>query len=263
MSDIAAKKKAEGNGFFAKKMYPQAIECYTEAIKHDPSNHILYSNRAMAYSAIGKWKEAKEDGLACIERDKTFLKGYHRAANAMINLGEFIEAEDTLNKGLTYNANDPNLLSLLKIAAPRAKDLREAAMSKMPPLERYKAEGNEYFKSSKFPEAINSYTKAIQSAGEGAPMNDLLCACYNNRAACYQQLGNYEAVVADASRVIEYDPKNVKALLRRGLAFESLERYRSALEDIRAVLAINPTIDMANRAQHRIGNAVRILKQNS
>jgi singapore isolate B (sub-type 7) whole genome shotgun sequence assembly, scaffold_19 len=41
----------------------------------------------------------------------------------------------------------------------------------------------------------------------------------------------------------------VKALLRRGLAFESLERYRSALEDIRAVLAINPTIEMANRAQ--------------
>ena len=68
-------------------------------------------------------------------------------------------------------------------------------------------------------------------------------------------------------------PKNVKALLRRGLAFESLERYRSALEDIPAVLAINPNIDMANRAQvsfnelckrqHRIGNAVRILKQSS
>ena len=40
----------------------------------------------MAYSALGKWSEAKADGLACIERDKTFLKGYHRAANAMINL---------------------------------------------------------------------------------------------------------------------------------------------------------------------------------
>ena len=40
----------------------------------------------MAYSALKKWPEAKADGLACIERDKTFLKGYHRAANAMINL---------------------------------------------------------------------------------------------------------------------------------------------------------------------------------
>lgn len=41
----------------------------------------------------------------------------------------------------------------------------------------------------------------------------------------------------------------MKALLRRGLAYESLERYRSALEDIRNVLAINPTIQMANAAQ--------------
>lgn len=30
MSSIAAAKKAEGNGYFAKKMYPQAIQCYTE-----------------------------------------------------------------------------------------------------------------------------------------------------------------------------------------------------------------------------------------
>ena len=36
-------------------------------------------------------------------------------------------------------------------------------------------------------------------------MNDVLCACYNNRAACYQQQGNYEQVVADATCVIEYD----------------------------------------------------------
>lgn len=30
MSDIAAAKKAEGNTYFAKKMYKQAIDCYTE-----------------------------------------------------------------------------------------------------------------------------------------------------------------------------------------------------------------------------------------
>ena len=41
----------------------------------------------------------------------------------------------------------------------------------------------------------------------------------------------------------------MKALLRRGLAYENLERYRSALEDIRNVLAINPSIEMANAAQ--------------
>ena len=251
MSDIAAAKKAEGNAYFAKKMYKQAVDCYSEAIKHEPSNHILYSNRAMAYSAMNMWKEAKADGLACIERNKEFLKGYHRAGNAMINLGEYIEAENILNQGLKYNSNDPNLLALLRIAEPKAKEQKEKQNSALPPLERYKAEGNEYFKNSKFPDAIQAYTRAIDSCGDCPEFNDTLIACYNNRAACYQQLGNYEMVVSDTTMVLEHDEKNVKALLRRGLAYENLERYRSALEDIRNVLAINPTIQMANAAQVR------------
>ena len=39
-----------------------------------------------------------------------------------------------------------------------------------------------------------------------------------------------------------------------------LFRYRMALADIRAVLAIDPSIEIANKAQHRIGGAVRRLK---
>lgn len=34
-----------------------------------------------------------------------------------------------------------------------------------------------------------------------------------------------------------------------------------ALDDIRGVLAVHPTNDIANKAQHRIGQAVRQLKQ--
>lgn len=40
----------------------------------------------MAYSGLSMWREAKKDGLECIRLNKEFLKGYHRAANAMIQL---------------------------------------------------------------------------------------------------------------------------------------------------------------------------------
>lgn len=36
-------------------------------------------------------------------------------------------------------------------------------------------------------------------------MSNTLLACYNNRAACYQQLGNYQAVVEDSTWVLEHD----------------------------------------------------------
>lgn len=119
------------------------------------------------------------------------------------------------------------------------------------------------------------------------------------RSACYQQQGNHVKVVEDCTSVLEIDQHNIKgsftlhfphaicksmfdflslkiteysllprvltyitaALLRRGLAFEALERYRFALEDIRKVLAIDATVLMANKAQHRIGKAVRALKK--
>jgi len=68
--------------------------------------------------------------------------------------------------------------------------------------------------------------------------------------------------------VVNYQPKNLKALLRRGLAFEGIERcdlpiasagvcctltlvprrFRSALADIRAVLAIDPTVKVVLHA---------------
>ncbi|CBK22282.2 uncharacterized protein [Blastocystis hominis] len=242
-------------------MYREAAKCYSDAIDLDPSNHILYSNRAMAYCGLKEWAKAKEDGLKCVQMKPDFVKGYHRAATAMINLNEFIEAEELLQRGLKVFPDDKNLLVLLRIAEPKAEELRKEKIGGMPPLDRYKAEGNEHFKASRFTQAIQSYTKAIESVGENPPMSDVLLACYNNRAACYQQLGNYEAVVEDSTWVLEHDPKNIKALLRRGLAFENLERYRSALEDIRNVLMIDPTIAMANAAQHRIGDAVRKLKQ--
>ena len=76
-----------------------------------------------------------------------------------------------------------------------------------------------------------------------------------------QQLGDHPGVVEDCSMVLEHDENNQKALLRRGLAFEALEKFSLGLNDIRKLLYINPNVDMANRAQHRLSNAVRAVKK--
>ena len=59
--------------------------------------------------------------------------------------------------------------------------MREEANNSLPPVERYKAIGNDLFKNTKFDEAIKAYTKAIDAAGENPVFDDVLIACYNNR----------------------------------------------------------------------------------
>ncbi len=68
-----------------------------------------------------------------------------------------------------------------------------------------KEQGNDLFKAAKFEEAVNVYTKVIELVPHayGEPLSPLLISTYNNRAACYQQLGLYQKVTEDSSIVLE------------------------------------------------------------
>lgn len=77
----------------------------------------------------------------------------------------------------------------------------------------FKSKGNRFFKESKYLEAINCYTKAIEECP--ADKTEDLSTFYQNRAASYEMLGKYEEVIADCGKAIELNNRYVKALLRR------------------------------------------------
>lgn len=100
---------SDGNNFFKNKQYPEAIEKYTEAIKEDPSDVTFYSNRSACYAALNQWNEAAEDGRQCIITDKSFVKGYFRAALALQNLGNLEGSLDAVKRGLGIDSQSNDL----------------------------------------------------------------------------------------------------------------------------------------------------------
>lgn len=259
MADAATRKKNEGNEYFKVGDYPRAVASYSEAIDLQPTNAVLYSNRSAAYAGMSKWTEAAEDGKRCVELDPTFVKGYHRAGNAMLKTKDLKAGIALVEKGLAHGPGNADLLAVLDQMKREFAAAERIRLSSLGREEMLKEEANKLFQAARFEDAIAKYTQAADAVSDKT--SPLYLTILNNRAACHQQLSNFPAVVEDTSHVIEHDPHNVKALLRRGLAFEGLERYRSALADIRAVLAIDPSMDIANKAQHRIGAAVRQLKK--
>ncbi|KAK9513230.1 hypothetical protein VZT92_026779 [Zoarces viviparus] len=122
-----------------------------------------------------------------------------------------------------------------------------------PPLARLKNEGNLLFKNGQFADALEKYSQAIQGYTEsGIDSPEDLCTLYSNRAACYLKDGNSQECIQDCTRALELQSFSLKPVLRRAMAYESLERYRKAYVDYKTVLQIDSGVVAAHDGVNRI-----------
>jgi hypothetical protein len=102
---------------------------------------------------------------------------------------------------------------------PQGRDERLLTEAK-----KLKEEGDTLFKKSLFDKAAETYSAVLQVLGEADEYSCERTVCYNNRAACRFQIRDFPATIADCNEVLAGDSANVKALVRRALSYENLER---------------------------------------
>uniref|UniRef100_A0ACD5XAG6 Uncharacterized protein n=1 Tax=Avena sativa TaxID=4498 RepID=A0ACD5XAG6_AVESA len=92
--DEKAKLKSLGAKAVEEKDYAAATKFYSEAIKVDPADAALYSNRSLCHLKSGEAQEALVDANACISVKPDWPKGYYRKGAAFMALKEHKEACD-------------------------------------------------------------------------------------------------------------------------------------------------------------------------
>lgn len=104
-------------------------------------------------------------------------------------------------------------------------------------VEEFKKQGNAEFSKQNYDAAITFYTQALSMC----PLSEkgLLSTLYQNRAAAYSKLNNYENCVADCDKALVLVPSYKKALSRRARALTELGNFKLALEDITAVVMLD------------------------
>jgi len=111
MSDKEAAQaaKALGNKEFQAQNYTEAIVHFTEAIKHDPTDHVFFSNRSACYASLEKYDKALADGSECVKLKPDWAKGYTRKGLAEFFLKKFDDATDTYKAGLKLSPEDAGM----------------------------------------------------------------------------------------------------------------------------------------------------------
>eukprot|EP01118_Nematostelium_gracile_P006059 TRINITY_DN193_c0_g1_i1.p1 TRINITY_DN193_c0_g1~~TRINITY_DN193_c0_g1_i1.p1 ORF type:complete len:268 (+),score=88.73 TRINITY_DN193_c0_g1_i1:61-864(+) len=256
--------KLQGNKEYSAGKYTEAVSSYSKAIDNDPNNHLYYSNRSAAYAGLSKWEQARDDAAKCISLKKDWAKGYFRKGLAEYELKKYDECIKTMNEGLAHDPSNTDLRDKKREAERMWQTHKPRVNPDGTPMSEaisLKEDGNLLFRSGKYEQAIEVYTKAILKI-KPVDTPEQQASIYNNRAACYKELYHYNDVIKDSSESLKLMPNNnTKALIRRGLAYEANERMQHALDDLRQALLLDPSAKVAQDAINRINNALRRQKQ--
>jgi stress-induced-phosphoprotein 1 len=253
--------KAKGNDAFKAKNYREAIDWYTKAIDLDPASEAagaLYSNRAASWTGLGDHNKALADGELCVRVRPDWLKGHFRKGVALEALNRLDEAQKAFQDALKTEPNNAEVQEKLQVLNSRIKERNEKAKpSTCTTAEDAKILGNSHFGQGKYEQAAGFYTRAIELSGRSENNKTDLANYYSNRAACHQQVHNYKSVIADCNEALAIDPNHSKALLRRAIAYEGLEKWQLALDDYNAVNRISPGMSNVSQGVLRCQRATR------
>ncbi|CAI5740011.1 unnamed protein product [Peronospora destructor] len=251
-AESAKLKKKDGDDALRKKNYTFAIECYSEALELDPKNDWVYLHRCIAHTARRNYTYAIEDASKCIRINYRQVEGYYRLALALHAANQHDQALSTLYRGQEVDSRHAGITRFIK-----RLEVEEAKEAGLPLSEWFKEKGYRAFQLRSYEDAIQFYTKAIDASQSDD--DEVVMHCYLYRSRANQTRGEFLAVIADCTYVLERCPKNVVARLRRADAYEQQRDLLLALKDIRELVTLNPEYEDAHARLESLEHRCRLL----
>lgn len=85
------------------------MQCFSEAIDLDPSNHVLFSNRSASFASLRRYEEALTDAEKAVGLKGEWAKGHGRRGAALLGLHRLEEAKEAYEQGLRLEPENAQL----------------------------------------------------------------------------------------------------------------------------------------------------------
>ncbi|XP_021287915.1 TPR repeat-containing thioredoxin TTL1 [Herrania umbratica] len=89
---FVARARARGNDLFKSERFTEACSAYGDGLRLDPSNSVLYCNRAACWFKLGRWEHSVEDCDQALSIQPNYIKALLRRAASNSKLERWAEA---------------------------------------------------------------------------------------------------------------------------------------------------------------------------
>lgn len=100
VSSEVSRYRLAGNAALRDNDVEKGLELYGKALKLDPNNYIILSNRSAAFSRLGQFEKSVEEAKRCVAVAPEFLKGHGRLATGLARCEKWEEAIVAAEEGL-------------------------------------------------------------------------------------------------------------------------------------------------------------------
>ncbi|KAL7641261.1 UNVERIFIED_CONTAM: hypothetical protein RMT77_008399 [Armadillidium vulgare] len=214
----AEEKKDQGNEYYRKKQYKEALQLYSAAVDLCPDSASYYSNRSACFIMLGNYEKALEDAREAVKLDPSFVKGYLRVAKCNIILGDANAALFVLRRADDLSPHNKSIHDTLANAQSLIKFYEEIEKS---------------ISKADFRTAIYYIDRAI----------DLASGCRSlkiSKAEYLAHLQRYEEAQEIVNDILQKDSTNVDAIFVRGICLYYQDNQESAFTHFQHVLKLAP-----------------------
>jgi len=229
-----------------KSIYDKSTQYSQKAVELAPDLGDSHRALASSYRALGRFKDAKNEGEKAIELNPSDSEAYYIlwTVTGADTDSKYIKKALELNPNLSVAHNDLGYIYYTKGRYEEATEHLRRAIEINPDLVQARTNlGLTLAAQKKFDEAQEEYRKAIEITP------NYLLAHYNLGVALGNQ-GKFDEAISEFEKSIEINPDFPEAYLSLALAYESKGETKEALEEYQRF------VDLASANKSRYENIV-------
>jgi stress-induced-phosphoprotein 1 len=258
----AEENKKQGTEFYKNKEYKKALEYYQKASKLFPEEPSYILNQAAVYFMENKFNECERICQKVLNISRENQADYKWPAKAYTRLASIEEKRGDLKKAIQYlvesltEFKDDKVKEKLRQLKKKLKSQEDKKQLNPEEALKLKIKGDEAFRSMKWKDAINLYTRSIKRNPNDPKV-------YNNCSTAYCKLMAWGPALDDASKAIVLDPKWITPYLRKAKIEQACKTYHKALMTLKLAGSNieNPKDPLLQRAIHELNVTISIANQ--